>query len=116
MNAEPQPPHSAGPSCASPRQTAHERCALAPPKTLPILALSFVMLTPATAAAYIGPGAGLGALGSLLALLGAALLVIVGFVWYPVKRVMAKWKAAHADEEDNDGEQEPVEAESSTQR
>ena len=30
--------------------------------------------------AYIGPGAGLGAVGSLLALVGAVLLMIVGFI------------------------------------
>ena len=54
-------------------------------------------------------------MGSLLALLGAALLVIVGFVWYPVKRVTAKWKAARAEQEE-DAEQEPEEAESSAQQ
>lgn len=38
--------------------------------------------------AYVGPGAGLSAVGSLLALLGAAALVAVGFVWYPLKRLL----------------------------
>ena len=42
--------------------------------------------------AYIGPGAGLSAIGSVLALIGAVLLMILGFVWYPVKRVMARKK------------------------
>ena len=95
--------------------TVRERYPLAPPKALPMLAASWIWLTPATADAYMGPGAGLSALGSLLALLGAALLVIVGFVWYPVKRLMAKQKAAHADQEE-DAEQETVEAESSAQQ
>jgi len=46
------------------------------------------------AVAYIGPGAGLSAIGSLLALLGALILAIVGFIWYPVKRLMSNRKAA----------------------
>ena len=39
--------------------------------------------------AYIGPGAGLSAIGSVLALVGAVLLMILGFIWYPVKRILA---------------------------
>ena len=42
--------------------------------------------------AYIGPGAGLSAIGSVLALVGAVLLMILGFVWYPVKRLLARRK------------------------
>ena len=41
-----------------------------------------------SAHAYIGPGAGISAVGSLLALSATVLLAIVGFVWYPVKRLM----------------------------
>jgi len=36
---------------------------------------------------YIGPGAGIGAVGAMLALLGALLLMVVGLVWYPVRRL-----------------------------
>ena len=45
------------------------------------------------AAAYIGPGAGLGAIGTVIAVIGAVLLMIVGFVWYPVKRMLKRRKA-----------------------
>ncbi|MEN8722669.1 MAG: hypothetical protein ABF335_07250 [Alphaproteobacteria bacterium] len=45
------------------------------------------------ALAYVGPGAGISAIGSLLALIGAVLLAIVGFVWYPVKRMIKRRKA-----------------------
>ena len=45
------------------------------------------------AAAYIGPGAGLGAIGTVIAVIGAVLLMIVGFVWYPVKRLLKRRKA-----------------------
>lgn len=44
--------------------------------------------------AYVGPGAGLSAIGSVLAFVGACLLVLVGFVWYPVKRLLKKNKAS----------------------
>lgn len=46
--------------------------------------------------AYIGPGAGLGAVGALAALVGAALLITVGFVWYPARRLWRGWKARRA--------------------
>ena len=45
---------------------------------------------------YIGPGSGLAAFGSLLAVLGAVILVVIGFVWYPVKRALRAWKALRA--------------------
>ncbi len=41
---------------------------------------------PGTALAYVGPGAGLTAIGSVLAFFGVIILLIAGFVWYPVKR------------------------------
>lgn len=45
-------------------------------------------LVPDLALAYIGPGAGLTAIGSVLAFLGVVALLIAGFVWYPVKRLI----------------------------
>ena len=53
------------------------------------------------AAAYIGPGSGISAFGAALALLAAVFFAIVGFVWYPVKRLMRKRKAAAAPEIDD---------------
>lgn len=41
---------------------------------------------PSVVFAYVGPGAGITAIGSLLALLAGVLLAIVGFLWYPIKR------------------------------
>ncbi|MEP2029964.1 MAG: hypothetical protein ABJI96_14780 [Paracoccaceae bacterium] len=55
-------------------------------------ALIFWLLSISPASAYIGPGGGLGALGTLVAILGAGLLLIVGFVWYPVKRLLNRNK------------------------
>jgi hypothetical protein len=47
---------------------------------------------PSIAFAYIGPGAGLSMVGSLLALLGAILLAIFGFVFYPIRRLLKRRK------------------------
>lgn len=56
------------------------------------------VLSPNLAFAYVGPGAGLSAIGTVLALVGAILLGIVGFVWYPVKRLLHR-KRSQEDEE-----------------
>lgn len=55
-----------------------------------ILAAIALTTIAAPASAYIGPGAGLSALGSLLALLAAILLGIIGFVWYPIRRLLKR--------------------------
>ena len=48
-----------------------------------LLQVFALMLVSLSAHAYIGPGAGLTAIGAALALVGAILLGIVGFLWYP---------------------------------
>ena len=53
-----------------------------------------VLFATSPAIAYVGPGAGLSAIGTVLAVLGAFLLLLVGFVWYPVKRMLRNRKAA----------------------
>lgn len=60
------------------------------------LALAATVL-PVAAQAYVGPGAGLTAIGTVIALLAAVILAVVGFVWYPVKRLMAKRRGNAAD-------------------
>lgn len=59
--------------------------------------LTIVTLTcvsPSIALAYIGPGAGISAIGTALALIAALVLAIVGFVWYPIKRLLGGRKKA----------------------
>jgi uncharacterized membrane protein len=46
--------------------------------------------------AYLGPGGALSAVGSFLALLGAVILAVIGFVWYPVKRFVRSRRARRA--------------------
>jgi len=55
-------------------------------------ALTFLLglVLPRLAIAYIGPGAGLTAIGTFLALVAGLLVAIVGFVWYPIKRLIRR--------------------------
>jgi len=61
-----------------------------------------LVLVPEVAAAYVGPGAGLTAIGTVLALIGAVFLAIVGFIWYPVKRLLRRSSAHGAEEQTRD--------------
>lgn len=40
--------------------------------------------------AYIGPGVGLSAIGSVLAFVAVVLLLLAGLLWYPVKKLMKR--------------------------
>ena len=58
-----------------------------------IASVVICLLLPASAFAYVGPGAGLTAIGTIVALVAALFLAIVGFIWYPVKRLLRKRKS-----------------------
>lgn len=40
--------------------------------------------------AYVGPGAGLTAIGTMVAVVAVLLLAVAGFVWYPLKRMLRR--------------------------
>jgi len=40
--------------------------------------------------AYVGPGLGLGVIGTILGILVAIIMAIVGVFWYPIKRFFKK--------------------------
>ena len=63
-----------------------------------ILAVTLLVVTPGVVHAYIGPGVGLSAIGSVISLIVAAFLLVVGFLWYPFKRLLRKKKKDSADE------------------
>lgn len=62
-----------------------------------VLAFLCLAMLPGPAVAYIGPGAGLGAFAVVLALGAGVLLLIVGLVWYPLKRMMKRKRAENAE-------------------
>lgn len=59
------------------------------------LALALVLAVAAPAWAYVGPGAGLTAIGAALAFIAGIVLAIIGFIWYPIKRLLRArpWRA-----------------------
>ena len=59
-----------------------------------VLGLFLILGLPATSFAYVGPGAGLSIIGSLLAFLAAIVIGIFGFLWFPVRRFLRKRKLA----------------------
>lgn len=59
------------------------------------------LLTVTPALAYVGPGAGLSAIGSFLALAAAVVAAIFGFLWFPIKRMMKGRKQATQNNEDS---------------
>jgi Kef-type K+ transport system membrane component KefB len=62
---------------------------------LPIFAVSMLALAPAHA--YIGPGAGAGTIAVVLGILASIVMAFFALLWYPVKRVVKRFKAARAD-------------------
>ncbi len=52
-----------------------------------MLFTAYAIFLPSVAFAYIGPGAGMGAIGSLIAILSAVAFGILGIIWYPIKRL-----------------------------
>jgi hypothetical protein len=78
----------------------------------PFLILVIIVFTtsllgfPLPASAYLGPGAGLSAIGALLALFAAIAVAIFGFLWYPIKRLRRKKQAATKTNPSKNGERE----------
>lgn len=58
-----------------------------------ILVVLLIGFMPEFAHAYVGPGTGLSAIGSFLALLGGVIIAIIGFLWFPIKRMLGKKKS-----------------------
>ena len=52
-----------------------------------LLLAAAVLLAPDAALAYGGPGSVISGIGAVLAALGALLAALLGFVWYPLKRL-----------------------------
>lgn len=55
-----------------------------------LLGIGGILALPSVVEAYAGPGGVVTAIGAFVALVGAVFAAILGFFWYPVKR-LAKW-------------------------
>ena len=60
------------------------------PMKMPALSAALLLASASPAAAYIGPGLGLGALGAIAAVALSVLLAVVALVWYPIKRLLKR--------------------------
>ena len=69
---------------------------------LTVVITLLTLLSANQAMAYVGPGAGLSAIGSFIALLFAIVVAIFGFIWFPVKRLLSKNKQIDEDIQDED--------------
>jgi len=61
---------------------------MTPTRVPAIAGATLLMLIPAAAQAYSGPGVGLGAIGVVLGIVGSVVLMTVSLVWYPFKRLI----------------------------
>lgn len=59
-------------------------------KTAQLIAFVGLGAMSQVALAYVGPGAGLSAIGSVVALVLVVVVAIAGFLWYPLKRLFGK--------------------------
>jgi uncharacterized protein YraI len=57
-----------------------------------LLTAAILIASTTAANAYIGPGSGLSAIGSLVSVVAAIFLALAGFVWYPLKRLFRRGK------------------------
>ena len=60
--------------------------------SLLISAFLLVIILPFPALAYVGPGAGIAAIGAFIAIFVAIVAAIFGFAYYPIKRLLRKRK------------------------
>lgn len=65
--------------------------------TRSILFIACLVLISGPANAYIGPGAGLGGIALTIALVLGVILLLVGFLWYPLKRLFRGRKRIRRD-------------------
>lgn len=54
---------------------------------------ALVLAAPDAAWAYIGPGSGLTVIGAAFTLVASVVVAVLGFVWYPMKRL---WRSLTA--------------------
>jgi hypothetical protein len=63
-----------------------------------LCALCLMLLAvPQTCLAYVGPGSGITALGAILAVIGTVLVVILGFILWPIRYLIRMIKKKRAE-------------------
>ncbi len=70
-----------------------------------IFALLLVLFIPQPVLSYVGPGAGIAAIGAFLAIVAGVIAAIFGFLWYPIKRLLRKLKKSQSKNNAKEGEE-----------
>ena len=70
--------------------------------------ITLTLLGTSSAFAYVGPGVGLGVIGTLFGIFAAVALALFGLFWYPIKRAFSKKSSPASEGQD----QSPAAAES----
>lgn len=65
-------------------------------KKIAFVGCIMITLQSIAAEAYVGPGVGAGTIGIVLGILGSVFLAFFAIIWYPLKRILRKKKAARA--------------------
>lgn len=60
--------------------------------------LRYLLLLPLHAHAYMGPGMGLGMAATVLGLFIAFILLLVGLIWLPIRRLLKSRRKPQADD------------------
>ena len=71
---------------------------------LNLLGIFLLLLLPVSVLAYIGPGAGISVVGSLLGILGTIIIAIGAILFWPIRKMMKRRKAAAATTEPESSE------------
>lgn len=77
---------------------------LSKPIGLSLLSLLLTLLISQPAMAYVGPGTGLVAIAAFIALAVAVLAALLGFLWFPLKRLLSKRNQPISSEDQVTGE------------
>ena len=68
---------------------------------LKLLGIFLILVASPPALAYIGPGAGISVLGSLLGILGTIIVAIGAILFWPIRKMMKRRKATAAAESES---------------
>jgi len=78
-------------------------------------ALRFLLLTllsyalfPAVSQAYIGPGLGLGVIGSVIGVFFTLFLAGIAVVWYPIKKLIRRMRKTESELSEADESRDPT--------
>ena len=52
--------------------------------------VALVLFVPLPCFAYVGPGLGLSTIGVIIAFFAAVIMAVIGFIWYPIRRLFRK--------------------------